>query len=68
VTDGFAREGRRDRYASPEEAAVLIATVPERDRPLWATAMYAGLRRGELRALRWQDVDLASGVIRVRRS
>jgi integrase len=61
-------EGRRDRYASPEEAAVLIATVPERDRPLWATAMYAGLRRGELRALRWEDVDLASGVIRVRRS
>jgi integrase len=61
-------EGRCDRYASPEEAAVLIATVPERDRPLWATAMYAGLPRGELRALRWEDVDLASGVIRVRRS
>ena len=39
---------------------MLIATVPERDRPLWATAMYAGLRRGELRALRWEDVDLAA--------
>jgi integrase len=35
---------------------------------LWATAFYAGLRRGELRALRWTDVDLAAGVIRVEQS
>ena len=38
---------------------------PSRPRPLWATAFYAGLRRGELRGLRWDDVDLADGVIRV---
>ena len=59
--------GRRDRIASPEEAAKLIAAVPANDRAVSATAMYAGLRRGELRALRWSDVDLASGVIRVER-
>jgi integrase len=35
---------------------------------VWATAMYAGLRLGELRALRWEDVDLGAGVIRVKRS
>ena len=29
--------------------------------------LYAGLRRGELRALRWSDVDLANGVIHERR-
>ena len=29
--------------------------------------MYAGLRRGELQALRAGDVDLAAGVIRVER-
>jgi integrase len=29
--------------------------------------MYAGLRRGELRALRWSDVDLKAKVIHVRR-
>jgi len=34
---------------------------------LWATAFYAGLRLGELRALRWDDVDLAVGLIRVER-
>jgi integrase len=32
---------------------------------VWATALYAGLRRGELQALRWRDVDLEAGVIRV---
>ena len=31
-------------------------------------ALYSGLRRGELWALRWEDVDLDAGVIRVRRA
>jgi integrase len=56
----------RDRAASATEAADLLAALPESDRPLWATAFYAGLRRGELRALRWEDVDLAGGIIHVR--
>jgi len=32
---------------------------------LWATALLAGLRKGELRALEWRHVDLARGVLRV---
>jgi integrase len=35
---------------------------------LWATALYAGLRAGELAALKWEDVDLLKGIIRVDRS
>jgi integrase len=62
-----AVRGRRDRYASPQEAAALLAALEPEHRAVWATAMYAGLRRGELVALRWEDVDLAEGVIRVRR-
>jgi len=58
----------RDRAASATAAAELLAAVPAVDRALWATAFYAGLRRGELQALRWADVDLTAGVIRVRRS
>lgn len=53
-----AVRSKRDRIASPEEAAALIAALPEQDRALWATAMYAGLRRGELMALRWDHLDL----------
>ena len=63
-----AVRGRRDRIASPEEAARLLAAVPDLDRPIWATAMYAGLRRGELRGLHVDDVDLAAGLLHVRRS
>jgi integrase len=38
-----------------------------RDRALWAVAIYAGLRRGEITGLHREDVDLATGVIRVER-
>lgn len=63
-----AVRGRRDRIASPEEAERLIGILAKRDRALWSVAFYAGLRLGELLALTWDNVDLATGVIRVRRS
>jgi integrase len=48
-----AVRGRRERIASPTEAAALLAAIEdERDRAVWATALLAGLRPGELRALR----------------
>ena len=62
-----AVRGRRDRIASPTEAAALIEALTPDDRALWATAMYAGLRRGELMGLRWEDVDLKAGILRVER-
>jgi len=63
-----AVRGRRERVVSPEEALRLVEALRPNDRALWATALFAGLRLGELRALRWEDVDLAKGVIRVERS
>lgn len=60
--------GRRERIATADEASSLLSALPEADQALWATAMYAGLRRGELRGLRWEDVDLAAGLIHVLRS
>ncbi|HEX2127260.1 MAG TPA: hypothetical protein VHF45_11955 [Thermoleophilaceae bacterium] len=60
-----AVRGKRERIASPAEAARLIASLPQRDRAVWATAMYAGLRSGELQALTDELVDLDSDVIRV---
>lgn len=58
-----AARGKRDRIAG----AALMDALPAEDRALWATAMYAGLRRGELRGLRWSDINLETGIIRVER-
>jgi integrase len=60
-----AVRGGRERFASPKGAAALLDALPHADRPVWATSMYAGLRRGELKALRWSDIDLGAGIIRV---
>jgi len=70
-TDGLelpAVRGKRDRIESTEVAHALLAALPDSERALWATALFAGLRRGELRALRWESIDFAAGVVRVERS
>jgi len=63
-----ALRGRRERIARPADARALIEALETPDRALWATALYTGLRRGELRALRWEDLDLERGLIHVERS
>jgi integrase len=60
-------DGQRDRIAGPEEAAVLLSALGDDDRAIYACAMFAGLRRGELRALRWSDIDLPGRRIQVQR-
>jgi integrase len=60
--------GRRERVAAPQEAAELIEALAEEQGCLWWTAALAGIRRGELRGLRWSDVDLGENVIAVSRS
>ena len=60
--------GIRDRVATPAQARALIAALPIEDRAFWGTALFAGLRVGELRGLRVSDVDTRAGVIRVERT
>jgi integrase len=61
-------QGRRERIASPAEAAALVVALSLEDRAVWASAFYAGLRRGELRALRVRDIAFDNGIIHVARS
>ena len=62
-----AIRGGRDHIANPAEAVQLLEALPDEDRALWAIAMYGGLRRGELQALRVNRVDLSAGLIHVER-
>ncbi len=59
---------RRERIAGPAEAAELLRVLAPFDRALWSVALFAGLRAGEMAALRWSDVDLAADRLRVERS
>jgi integrase len=56
------------RFLSFDEAAALIAHAAPEWRCLLLVAVRTGLRLGELRALRWVDVDLARARLVVRRA
>ena len=60
------------KFLSPGEVTRFLAsarTAPDpADQRLWtlfAVALYTGLRQGELSGLRWRDVDLTAGTLRV---
>jgi integrase len=55
---------KRERIATPEEAARLLALLREDEIALWGLAFYAGLRRSEAIG----SIDLAKRRIRVRRT
>ena len=55
-------------FLSVTEVPLVLRVVSERWRPLFATAVYTGLRKGELLGLRKSDVNLAGRIITVRRS
>jgi integrase len=60
---------KETKYFSFEQAKAFLK-VASKDR-FWALNVLAfstGLRRGELLGLRWEDLDLERGVLRVRRS
>lgn len=51
---------------SPEQARTVLDAARDDDlEALWTVALTTGLRQGELLALRWPDVDLERGSLRV---
>jgi len=51
-----------------EEADAFIAAASPKWKAMVTVAIRTGLRIGELRALRWEDVELERGVLHVRRN
>jgi integrase len=55
-------------YLRAHEVQPLLAALMPKWRPLFATALYTGMRKGELFALQKSDVDFEAGLILVSRS
>ena len=57
------------RTLSPEQARGLLASLRgHRNEALYTLMLSTGMRRGEALGLKWEDVDLERGVVRIRRS
>jgi integrase len=66
VVDGPRVERNEVEPMRPEEARRFLASVRgDRLEALYAVVLAVGLRQGEALGLRWQDVDLEKGTIRV---
>jgi integrase len=66
-----AREGRHRtplKYDVGEEYRATQVRLDAQDAAIYTIAAYAGLRLGEIRGLRWRDVDFAKRLIHVRRA
>lgn len=59
---------RRRKPVDVSEVHALMSALAPADHPFWGLAIYAGLRRGELLGLYWEDVDLDERELRVERS
>ncbi|WP_420835473.1 tyrosine-type recombinase/integrase [Archangium gephyra] len=59
---------RAPAFLKPEEVPLVLSALRPQWRPLFATAIYTGLRKGELLALRKSDVDLRNRLLTVARS
>ena len=66
--DRPSQQRREREFLNPDEIRRLLKEAPEEYLPLYAIGVLAGLREGEILALRWMDVDLEEGLIYVRRS
>jgi integrase len=54
---------------SPEGVRALVRAADDaQDAAIYLTAAFTGLRRGELIALRWRDIDFLASLVRVRAS
>ncbi len=64
----FKENNIRTRFLEKGEITALLAVCSEWLRPIVMVALNAGMRRGEILSLAWDDVDFSRGLIKVRDS
>jgi integrase len=55
----------RQGFIEPLAYRTLLSNLPSHVRPIVSLAFFTGARRGELLSLRWEQVDLRAGLIRL---
>lgn len=55
------------RALTEEEVRTLLEEANGWFRPILVTALYTGLREGEMISLEWDDVDMENGIVHIRR-
>jgi integrase len=70
IARAFEEGGHRDSYraAVTDDERVVQDAENRQDADIIRVAAYAGLRRGELVALRWRDVDFAGSALTIARA
>ncbi len=64
----FKENNERVKYLMEAEEKAILDALPEAFRPHFLASIHTGLRWSEQMDLRWQDVDLLTGIITITRS
>jgi len=64
----FREPSGRERILSPDEVRRLLDAASPELRPVLIAAIGTGMRRGEILALKWTDLDFGRGVISIQTS
>jgi excisionase family DNA binding protein len=62
------KDNRKERILAPDEERLLLESSYPTLRSIITVALHSGMRLGEILGLRWNQVDLKSGMIRVERT
>jgi len=61
----FKENNHRERALTEDEVKHLIDACPKYLKPIVITAIYTGLRKSDIFNLKWRDIDLKKGLIRL---